>query len=218
MRRDIAIYGAGSLGREVACLIRMINEANPDEQSRWNLIGFFDDGQPVGTQNEYGKVLGNIGDLNRYDKELGIAIAIGSPAVVKGVYEKITNPEVFYPNLIAPNITIYDKEHLLLGKGNIICCYTVLGCNVTIGNFNVLNVFAQLGHDVILGDYNVVMPSVNISGGVHIGHENFLGVKSTILQLVRIGIHVRVGSNSVVTRNTKDGNLYMGNPARLIRI
>ena len=36
---NIAIYGAGGFGREVACLIKRINEKSPT----WNLIGFFDD-------------------------------------------------------------------------------------------------------------------------------------------------------------------------------
>lgn len=37
--RDIAIYGAGGFGKEVACLLNRINEVN----HQWNLIGFFDD-------------------------------------------------------------------------------------------------------------------------------------------------------------------------------
>ena len=36
--KDIAIYGAGGFGREVACLIKRINEKAPT----WNFIGFFD--------------------------------------------------------------------------------------------------------------------------------------------------------------------------------
>ena len=39
--KDIAIYGAGGFGREVACLLRRINEQAP----QWNLRGFFDDGK-----------------------------------------------------------------------------------------------------------------------------------------------------------------------------
>ena len=34
--RDIAIYGAGGFGKEVACLLNRINEVN----HQWNLIGF----------------------------------------------------------------------------------------------------------------------------------------------------------------------------------
>ncbi|MEG2122093.1 MAG: serine acetyltransferase, partial [Rikenellaceae bacterium] len=38
--KEIAIYGFGGFGREVACLINMINEVTP----QWKIIGFFDDG------------------------------------------------------------------------------------------------------------------------------------------------------------------------------
>ena len=37
---DIAIYGAGGYGREIACLIN--NKIN-SEVKEWNLVGFFDD-------------------------------------------------------------------------------------------------------------------------------------------------------------------------------
>ena len=38
---DIAIYGAGGFGKEVACLIERLNA----RRSTWNFIGFFDDGK-----------------------------------------------------------------------------------------------------------------------------------------------------------------------------
>ena len=37
----IAIYGAGGLGREIACVLKKINMVTPT----WNLLGFFDDGE-----------------------------------------------------------------------------------------------------------------------------------------------------------------------------
>ena len=98
--KDIAIYGVGGFGREVACLIRMINEVQSDNAEKWNLIGFFDDGQPVGIRNEYGEVLGNIGALNCYDKELVVAIAIGAPHALRSIYERIENPKICFPNLM----------------------------------------------------------------------------------------------------------------------
>ena len=78
--KDIAIYGAGGFGREVACLINLINRDKP----AWNLIGFYDDNEElIGTNNEYGKVIGGIDQLNAYNAELAVAIAIGNPVIVK---------------------------------------------------------------------------------------------------------------------------------------
>ena len=41
---DIAIYGAGGYGREIACLIN--NKIN-SEVKEWNLVGFFDDDESL---------------------------------------------------------------------------------------------------------------------------------------------------------------------------
>lgn len=213
--KDIAIFGAGGFGREIACLIKIINRENPT----WNLIGFYDDnaslwGQDIG----YGKVLGGVDALNSREKPLSVVVAIAVPQTLKTVVDKIHNPMVDFPNIIAPSVTFLDKYSVGMGKGNIICSSSLLSCNVSLGDFNVLNGFIPVGHDTVIGNFNVIMPSTNISGGVIIGDENFIGVQSIVLQYVKIGNRVRIGAGSVVMRNTKDGNLYMGNPATKVKL
>ncbi len=208
--KDIAIYGAGGFGREVACLINLINKKNPT----WTLVGFFDDNPKLkGAHNEYGEVLGGGEELNSWETPLDVAIAIGNPSVLRKVAEGINNPLVDFPNLIAPTTLFLDRDNVRIGKGNIICSNCLISCNVTIGDFNILNGFVPVGHDTDIANYNVIMPSVNISGGVKMGNENFLGVQSVVLQYVKIGNLVRLGANSVLMRNAKDNLLYMGNPA-----
>lgn len=213
--KDIAIFGAGGFGKEVACLLRLINRNNPT----WNLIGFFDDNQSLwDTELGYGKVLGGMDTLNKWKTPLSLIIAIGVPQTMKIVVEKIFNPIIDFPNIVAPSVIFLDEETIKMGKGNVICSSCLISCNVTLGDFNILNGFIPVGHDTVIGNYNVIMPSTNISGGVNIGEKNFFGVKSTILQYVKIGNDVRVGAGSVVMRNTKDGGLYMGNPATKVKL
>lgn len=207
--KDIAIYGFGGFGREVACLIAKINEVKPS----WNLIGYFDDGQPIGAENKYGRVLGGIESVNEYQAELNLVIAIGSPKVVKHIYESIKNPMIAFPNIIAPDTLFFDKESIKMGDGNIITFGCRLSCNIRLGNFNILNGCVSLGHDVQLGNYNILFPDTRISGQTHIGDTNFFGARSFVAQGLKIGNETRIGVGSVVLRNTKDSNLYMGNPA-----
>lgn len=208
--KDIAIYGAGGFGREVACLINRINEVEPT----WNLVGFFDDDASLkGTRNEYGEVLGGIDELNSWQTSLSIVVAIGTPNILKAVIEKILNQKVDFPNLIDPSVEFMDRKNVRLGKGNIICVRCVVSCNVIIGNFNLFNVAAGIGHDASFGDYNVIMPNVNISGGVQIGDCNLFGVKSTILQYLKVGNNVKIGAGSLMMRNGKNDGLYFGTPA-----
>lgn len=208
--KDIAIFGAGGFGREIACLIDQINKNNPV----WNLIGFFDDNPAFqGIKNEYGEVLGGIDTLNQYDKELAVAIAVGNPSVVRTIVDKITNENTWFPNLVAPDVVFMDEENFSMGKGNLICSKCWISCNVHFGDFNIINVGCIVGHDVKFGNYNSLMPSVNISGEVIVGEENYFGVASVVLQQKKIGYKTVIGGNSMIIKNTKDGRTYMGNPA-----
>ncbi|MDY2624099.1 MAG: acetyltransferase [Schaedlerella sp.] len=212
---DIAIFGAGGFGREVACLIKRINEKEPI----WNFIGFFDDNEALkGTRNEYGEVLGGMNELNAWNKELCIAIGIGSPKAVYAVVSSIHNARIVFPNLIDPTVVIADKDNYQLGKGNIFAANCIISIAVKVGDFNTFNNNTVLGHDDVIGSFNSFMPNVNISGGVIIGDKNFLGVKSTVLQYLKMGNNVTVGGNSLIIRNTKDGYLYMGIPAKKIEL
>lgn len=212
--KDIAIYGAGGLGREVACLIGKINKEY-DEQ-KWRIIGFFDDSKPIGTTiSDYGDVLGGMEELNNWRSPIDIAVTIGSPKVLKNISESLTNPLIEFPNIISPSTFFYAKESVRMGKGNIIAPQSVISCNVTMGDFNILNVFTQIGHDAVLGNCNILMPSVNISGSVTMGDANMFGVKSTVIQSIKIGSGITLTPGSVLMRKAKDGKMYLGNPAKI---
>ena len=213
--KDIAIYGAGGFGKEVACLIKQINESSHTD---WNLIGFFDDGKDKGSKvSHYGNVLGNIDDLNCYKSRIAIVLAMGNPQYMKHIRESITNENVYFPNLIAPDFGISDKETFSIGEGNIIGWRCSVSCDVNIDSYNIINSDIIFGHDSKVGKYNIIMPGVRISGEVSIGDCNLLGVGSIVLQQIRIGNNVRLGAGAVLMKKPKDGELYLGNPAKLFK-
>lgn len=211
--KDIAIYGAGGFGRELACLLRRINEETSED---WNLIGFFDDGVAPGDGNEYGRVLGGMETLNDWPTPLAVAFAIGNPKIVKLLYSKITNDNISFPNIIAPDTLFLDKNNVRMGKGNVICSRSLISCNVEIGDFNTLNGYITVGHDTKIGNFNTFMPAVKISGGVVMEDGNFCGVNSVILQYKTLSSEIIVGAGSVVMRNIKRPGTYIGNPAKKI--
>ena len=212
--KDIAIFGAGGLGREVATTIGRINRKEPT----WNLIGFYDDGKEKGRKvSHFGEVIGGVEEINDRQEPLAIVIAIGSPNSLRGVRERITNPLVSFPNIIFEPLGCADVETFKMGEGNIIQGGCWMSVDVSIGNFNVLNGRDMIGHDVTIGDYNVIMPDVRISGEVAIGNGNLLGISSIILQQLKIGDNVRLGAGAVLMTKPRNGELYMGNPAKIFR-
>lgn len=214
--KDIAIYGAGGFGREVACLIRRINKSLGSESEKWNIVGFFDDGKEKGYRNEYGEVLGGMKELNAWATPLSVAIAIGAPKWIKKISESCTNTNINWPNIISPDTIFLDKDNISIGKGNIVCSRCFFSCHVEIGDFNIFNGYVTVGHDDKIGNYNSIMPAVRLSGELTIGDSNFFGVASVVLQQLKIGEKVTVGANSVIMRNTKDGCTYVGNPAKKV--
>lgn len=211
--KNILIYGAGGFGREIACLINSINEV----KKQWKLIGFIDDGLPVGHSNRFGKVLGNLESLNNYPDKIAVTISVASPVILKKLTEGIVNPNVWYPNLIASDVKFHDPDSFSIGIGNIIFFSCRISCDVKMGDFNLMNSLASLGHDVKIGNRNVINPAVRISGDCRVGDDNFFGVQSIILQGITIGNNTRIGASSVVIKTTKDDSLYFGNPAKRIK-
>ena len=213
--KDIAIYGFGGYGREIASIIKSINIVKPT----WNIIGFFDDDKSkLGLENEYGKVLGGIDFVNSYDKELSVVMAIASPNVLEKIITNINNPNLSFPNIIAPTVFFFDKETFNIGYGNVICHHCRVSTDVTMGNFSLINGCCSFGHDVKLGNYNMMQPETRVSGETTIGNKNFFGVRCTILQGLKIGNETRIGAGSFIIRKTKDGQTYFGNPAKMLKV
>ncbi len=208
---NIAIYGAGGFGKEVACLLERINANGGD----WQLIGFFDDTKPAGTHvSRYGSVLGGMETLLQIDEPLAVSIAINDNRAVRRIRESINNPKISFPNLIDPSLFFVDKITVTMGEGNIIQNHCMISCDVTIGDFNLINDHVVVGHDNHIGDFNGLMPGAHLSGGITIGNNNLLGVASVVLQGIEIGNGVTLGANSVLMTQPKDNNTYLGVPAK----
>lgn len=213
--KQIAIYGAGGFGKEVACILNLINEKTPT----WDFVGFFDDGKEKGLQiSHFGKILGNLQDLNDWPEKLSVAFAVGSPAILYKLVNSIKNPNINFPNIIHPEAFFADKASFSIGQGNVIVRGCSFSCDVSIGSFNQFNSISALAHDVKVGDFNVFMPLSRISGETTIGNQNFFGIGSVVLQCIKIGNNTRIGAGSLVMRNTQDGQHYFGMPAKKLNL
>lgn len=207
--KKIAIYGAGGFGRETACLLREINEVSP----MWDFVGFFDDGVPAGNRSHQGETLGGIDALNAWQGALALVFAIASPKTLETLLKKITNPNIEFPNIVAPTARILDRATLKLGKGNLINHGCTLSCDVALGDFNLLNEHVTIGHDSRLGNFNALMTGARIAGSVAIGNGNVFGMNAAVMQGTKIGNETTVGASSFVVRTPPDGSTCVGVPA-----
>ncbi|HEY0656733.1 MAG TPA: acetyltransferase [Chryseosolibacter sp.] len=206
--KDLAIFGAGGFGREVALLIDQINQ----EKREWNFIGFFDDeadakgGLPI---------IGTSRALKDIKTPLHLAVAVAAPLVRRSIVGKLRGGELAFPVLCHPRANTGARTNTL-GKGTIITEACILTTGISIGEFVIVNLATTIGHDARIGDFCSIMPGTNISGNVRIGHDSLVGTGAKILQNLTLGERCRVGAGAVVIRDVKDGQTVVGVPAKPI--
>jgi sugar O-acyltransferase (sialic acid O-acetyltransferase NeuD family) len=208
--KNILIYGGGGFGKEVFCLMREVNENN----NQWNFLGFLDDNLASDTDLKFGKVQGGLKYLQNYPEPISVILAIGSPTTREVIFNSIKNPNVDFPNLIAPDFRALDTETLNWGQGNIVFSKCSTSVDVTIGDFNIFNSQIAMGHDAQIGDYNTFMPGTKISGSVKIGKGNNFGMNCAVLQNIRIGDRNKLGPLSVLTKSINNDGTYIGSIAK----
>lgn len=162
-------------------------------------------------------VVGDDEWLKKQKTPLNVVFGFGSPSLIEKVYAKIkSNKNLFFPNLIHPNV-VGDWKNIEMGIGNVICASNTLTTDIKIGNFNVINLDCTIGHDSKIGNFNVINPSVNISGGVVINNNILIGTNATILQYLEIESNTIIGASSLVTKNIIEKGVYVGIPVKKIR-
>lgn len=210
--KDIAIYGAGGLGREIALLIRQINDVKPT----WNLVGFYDEKPFSGLRNGL-PYRGSLPELNAISSELNLIIGIGNCQVKKKVFERISNAFIRYPVLLHPTVMLQPYQNIEIGEGSVIGQNCVITTDIKIGKHVLLSPACNVAHDSEIADFSSLMYAVNIAGNVKLEPATFLGTNATVLQGLSIGINSIIGAGAVVTKTIPANCTAVGVPAKTLQ-
>jgi len=211
--KDIVIFGAGGLGKEVAQLIDDVNTDN----KQWNLLGYIDE-----TIEKQGAIInGNIvlGDFNWLKNNtrlnLWVVCAVANPRDKYHIVNKLTNYNLRFANLIYPGVKL--SKSVKLGIGNIICWNNFLSVNTKVGNHITLNPSCGIGHDTMIKDYSSIYWDVTLSGNVIINEGCEIGSKAVITPKRTVGKWSVIGAGTVVVNDIPDHCVAVGVPAKPIK-
>lgn len=206
--RDIVIIGSGGLAREVRWLIEECNK----QDKRWNILGWITN-EPQDTMIAGLPVMGDDEWLISYEKPIDAVVSIGSGVIRRKIVESYRrNPNIVYPNIIAPNVTI--GKSVDMGYGCVIAPQCVLTVDIHIGNFFICNSSVTIGHDCDLKDYVTVFPGAHVSGNVTLGECSSIGVGSNIIQGLSVGNNTFIGAGAAVIRDIPANCTAVGVPAK----
>lgn len=209
MKKSIAIFGAGGLGKEILCLINAI----PD----WAPIGFYDDGLSKGSYVHGLPILGGTEELKKPEKPINLIVAIGDPSVKEKIVHRLKDiKQINFPTLLHPNSIVMDLERVTIGAGSVVSAGAIITTDVSIGRHVLININATLGHDCVLGDYSSVMPGVNLAGQVVVEGGVLIGAGASVKNGVKLGKGSTVGMGAVVLKEVLPGKTVAGVPAREI--
>jgi sugar O-acyltransferase (sialic acid O-acetyltransferase NeuD family) len=210
----LIIVGAGGHGSELRSYVQDLGASAPE------LLGFLDDGKPVGPL--FGtRMLGGLGALPklvaRHPRGLHYVTAFGTNAirlrVVEGI-ERLGLPALRPWTLRHPSAQIgYQSE---VGEGSLLAPNVVLTSRVKIGRHCILNVRVSVSHDCEVGDFVNINPAATVCGNVSLGDGAYVGAGAIIKEKVKVGRNAVIGAGAVVIQDVPDAVTVVGVPARVV--
>jgi sugar O-acyltransferase (sialic acid O-acetyltransferase NeuD family) len=101
-----------------------------------------------------------------------------------------------------------------IGENCFIFENNVIQSHVKIGNNVILWSGSHVGHRTVVKDNCFASIQAAVSGFCEIGENCFLGVNCCVAGGLKIAKDCIIGAGAVVIRNTEEGKVYVGNPAR----
>ncbi len=208
-RKRVLIVGAGGFGREVRAWL----EDSLPVGGEWTIGGFLDDDPRASVA---GRDLPIVATIKGYEPSPSdrLVMALGSPATKLRLGEMLIERGAEFLTLLHPTAVI--GERVTLGRGCVLCPYTVITCDVELGDFVCFNIYASAGHDAVFGPGCTLSPYATVNGCARLGRGVFLGAQAAVMPGVEVGDYATVGAGSVAVKRVRPSSTVMGVPAKRI--
>jgi sugar O-acyltransferase (sialic acid O-acetyltransferase NeuD family) len=208
--KKLLIIGARGFGREVYTLSTQTNEYGKE----WSIKGFLDDKVDAleGFEN-YPPIISSVEDYEVKDEDLFVC-ALGDTTQKKKYIGMILEKGGKFANVIHPTSII--GANTKIGSGVIICPFTYVSNDITMGNFVTVQTHSAVGHDTVIGDYAQINALTFFGGYSEIEDGATINPGAMIAPKKKVGQNTIIGLNSSVVRDIESNCTAYGNPAKKI--
>lgn len=206
--KTLAIFGAGGLGIEILEMAQIIN----DITHKWDRYIFVNNGDKA--DSVFGvEVMGLDEAISQYGTDIDAVVAVGEPTLREKISNQISQYGFSQPTIIHPSVRIPASS--TIGAGTCIFPGVYISTNVTIKNNVLISPNAVIGHDNLVEDNAVISSTCVLAGMIHVKKNAYIGPSVTIKESLTIGEYSVAALGSVVFKDIEDGDLVIGNPARV---
>jgi len=205
--RSLLVLGAGGHARVVA----EVAHAYGGTAGFFERVTFLDD-NPAHP--------GVIGPLERCREDglragYGLAVvAIGQSHHRLSWLERLEELGYHCPPLIHP--TAWVSPSAQLGSGTVVMPQAAVMAGAQLGRGCIVNTSASIDHDCVLADGVHCCPGSHLAGAVQVGARSWIGIGSSVIQGLTIGVDVTVGAGAAVVHDLVDEITAVGVPARAL--
>ena len=208
--KNIFIFGAGSVVKEICQIIDKINKIKPT----WKIVGFVDNDPNLSGKKLLGIPIIKFSELNESEEFYGICGIVNPKLKERIVKKEILKKGYKLGTIIHPEIDL--PEDVRIEKGSIIFSGVQISCNVKIGGCVWLDKNVLIGHDSSIGDFSSILPSTIISGMCNLGRCCTIGAGAILHQNVSVGVNSLVGIGTTVTNDIQKNNSVINYPRNIV--
>lgn len=212
MNNHIGFFGTGGFSKEILELF--LRSSTPDQQTIWAIC---EDTEPLTAIVNNVQMIHESTFFNEQTERKMFCIPIASPQIRKHVAAKCIKKGLRPFSMIVPEALVFQSARL--GVGHIICPFTVISANTTVGDFFHGNFHSYIGHDCNIGSFVTISPNVTIGGNVSIGDGVFVGAGAVVKNgspntKLSIGNGAVIGAGAVVIKDVEPYAIVAGSPAK----
>lgn len=216
-RWAFGMVGAGGMGRALMSFIPQ--SLNVPEGDRLERVAFVEAGSHLKMINDV-QCLSDDEFLALPMAGLGFAVSVGDSRLRQQLTSRYLSKGAVAWSVVHPSALVGDGNSI--GQGAVICAFSTITANVTIGAMFQCNLYSYVEHDCVIGDYVTFAPGVHCNGNVRIDDHAYIGSGAIIRngqadRPLTIGEGAIVGQGAVVLHDVAAYTTVVGNPARPLK-